>query len=101
MRLSQVLVIAVASFLFASNSVAAATSNQINISKIVQNSLSQRLLRSHKYLVEEEEDKSENSVDVEERDYTTQDEEDLEERSPLSQAQVDKLEAIASRWGTS
>ncbi|KAK1932253.1 hypothetical protein P3T76_012247 [Phytophthora citrophthora] len=100
MRLSQVLVIAVASFLFASDSVAVATSNQAKISKIVQSSPSQRLLRSDKYLVLDEKDQSEDSVDVKERGFTTPDEEDLEERSPLSPAQVTKLENIAKGWKT-
>ncbi|KAK1941445.1 hypothetical protein P3T76_007311 [Phytophthora citrophthora] len=100
MRLSQVLVIAVASFVFASDTVAVATSNQAKISKMVQSNPSQRFLRSHRYLVNKEEDESDDSVDVEERGYTTYDEEDMEERAPLSQAQIDKLETIASRWGT-
>ncbi|KAK1930114.1 hypothetical protein P3T76_014348 [Phytophthora citrophthora] len=100
MRLSQILVIAVASFLFASDTVAAATSNQAKISKMAQGNPSQRNLRGNKYLVEEEEDQSEDSVDVEERGYTTHDEEDLEERGPLSSIQVDKLDAIARGWGT-
>eukprot|EP00644_Phytophthora_capsici_P019387 jgi/Phyca11/21908/fgenesh1_pg.PHYCAscaffold_211_\ len=99
MRLSQVLVIAVASFVFASDTVA--TSNQAKISKTVQSSQSQRLLRSNHYPVKEEEDESEDSVDFEERGFTTPDEEDLEERSPLSAAIVEKLDDIASRWGTS
>eukprot|EP00644_Phytophthora_capsici_P012341 jgi/Phyca11/19193/fgenesh1_pg.PHYCAscaffold_46_\ len=85
MRLSQVLVIAVASFVFASDTVAVATSNQAKISKMEQ-SPSQRLLRSNHYPVKEEEDESEDSVDFEERGFTTPDEEDLEERSPLSSA---------------
>ncbi|KAG1684312.1 hypothetical protein DVH05_018591 [Phytophthora capsici] len=99
MRLSQVLVIAVASFVFASDTVAVATSNQAKISKMEQ-SPSQRLLRSNHYPVKEEEDESEDSVDFEERGFTTPDEEDLEERSPLSSATVKKLENIAKGWGT-
>ncbi|KAG1684180.1 hypothetical protein DVH05_001843 [Phytophthora capsici] len=100
MRLSQVLVIAAATFLFASDTVVIATSNQANISKIEQSIPSQRLLRSNKYAVKEEEDESEDSVDFEERGFATPDEEDLEERSPLSAAIVEKLDDIASRWGT-
>ncbi|KAK1932387.1 hypothetical protein P3T76_012381 [Phytophthora citrophthora] len=84
-----------------SDTVTAVTSNQAKISKMAQSSPSQRLLRSHKYPVNEEEDESEDSVDIEERGFTTHDEEDMEERAPLAQAQIDKLEAIASRWGTS
>eukprot|EP00644_Phytophthora_capsici_P012340 jgi/Phyca11/19192/fgenesh1_pg.PHYCAscaffold_46_\ len=91
MRLSQVLVIAVASFVFASDTVAVATSNQAKISKMEQ-SPSQRLLRSNHYPVKEEEDESEDSVDFEERGFTTPDEEDLEERSPLSSATLWKFE---------
>ncbi|KAK1932348.1 hypothetical protein P3T76_012342 [Phytophthora citrophthora] len=100
MRLSQVLVIAAASFLFASDTVAVTTSNQAKISKMVQSSPSQRLLRSDKYLVLDEKDQSEDSVDVEERGFATPDEEDLEERSPLSNKVVNKLENIAAGWGT-
>ncbi|KAG1706274.1 hypothetical protein DVH05_001422 [Phytophthora capsici] len=96
MRLAQILVIAAASLLFAGETVAVATSNQVKISKVAQSSPSQRLLRSNKYpITEEEEDESEDPVDFEERG-----EEDLEERSPLSSAIVSKLDDIASRWGT-
>eukprot|EP00644_Phytophthora_capsici_P003930 jgi/Phyca11/15752/fgenesh1_pg.PHYCAscaffold_15_\ len=65
---------------------------------------SQRLLRSNKYPIkeeDEEEDLSEDSIDVQERDFTAHDEEDLEERSPLSDAVVKKLNTIANGWGTS
>ncbi|KAG1686069.1 hypothetical protein DVH05_007164 [Phytophthora capsici] len=98
MRLSQVLVIAAATFLFASDAVAVATSNQAKISKMEQIP-SHRLLRSNHY-VKEEEDESEDSVDFEERGFATPGEEDLEERGPLSTAAVERLESIASRWGT-
>ncbi|KAG1696327.1 hypothetical protein DVH05_018459 [Phytophthora capsici] len=101
MRLSQVLVIAAATLLFASDTVAVATSNQAKISKMVESTPSQRLLRGNKYPVVEEEDESEDSVDLEERGFATPDEEELEERSPLSNAAVSKLEKIAKRWGTS
>ncbi|KAG1713102.1 hypothetical protein DVH05_000828 [Phytophthora capsici] len=103
MRLSQVLVITVASLLFASDTVAVATSNQANLA-ISKMAPSQRLLRSNKYPIkeeDEEEDLSEDSIDVQERDFTAHDEEDLEERSPLSDAVVKKLNTIANGWGTS
>ncbi|KAG1713384.1 hypothetical protein DVH05_001171 [Phytophthora capsici] len=100
MRLTQVLVIAVASLLFARDTVIA-TSNQAKISKMEQSTPSQRLLRSNKYPIEEEEDEFEDTMDFEEGDYTTTDKEDLEERSPLSSAVVAKLDDIASGWGTS
>ncbi|KAK1945574.1 hypothetical protein P3T76_002622 [Phytophthora citrophthora] len=61
---------------------------------------SQRLLRSNKYPIEEEEDLSEDLVDVDKRGFATNDEEDLEERTSLSAAQVEKLDDIAQRWGT-
>ncbi|KAK1936989.1 hypothetical protein P3T76_009767 [Phytophthora citrophthora] len=95
MRFSQVLVISVASVLFASDTVATTTSNQVKISKIMQGSPNQRILRSHKYLVEEEEDQSEDSVDVDESGFTTHDDEDLEERAHLSDAIVPTLDRIA------
>ncbi|KAE9058786.1 hypothetical protein PF010_g30874 [Phytophthora fragariae] len=101
MRLSQVLVVDVASFLFASDTFAAATSDQAKISKVVRGSPSQRLLRSNNKLFKEEEDESEDSLDAEERGFAVEDEEDLEERSPLSAAQVEKLEKYAGNWGTS
>ncbi|KAE8955018.1 hypothetical protein PR001_g32268 [Phytophthora rubi] len=101
MRLSQVLMVAVASFLFASDTFAAATSDQAKISKVVRGSPSQRLLRSNNKLFKEEEDESEDSLDAEERGFVVEDEEDLEERSPLSTAQVSKLEKYAGKWGTS
>ncbi|KAE9315683.1 hypothetical protein PF008_g19191 [Phytophthora fragariae] len=97
MRLSQVLVVAVASFLFASDTFAAATSDQAKISKVVRSSPSQRLLRSNNKLFKEEED----SLDAEELGSDVEDEEDLEERSPLSTSQVSKLEEYAGQWGTS
>ncbi|KAG1695126.1 hypothetical protein DVH05_020768 [Phytophthora capsici] len=99
MRLSQVLVIAAASLLFASDTIAVATSNQAKISKMAQSSPNQRLLRSNKYSVKEE-DESEDSVDFGKRGFATNDEEDLEERSPLSNAIVAKLDDIAAGWGT-
>ncbi|KAG1696385.1 hypothetical protein DVH05_018516 [Phytophthora capsici] len=99
MRLSQVLVVAAASLLFASDTVA--TSNQAKVSKMVQSTPSQRLLRSNKYPVKEEEDEYEDSVDFEDRGFATPDEEDLEERGPLPAGTVKKLDDIASRWGTS
>ncbi|KAK1944090.1 hypothetical protein P3T76_004002 [Phytophthora citrophthora] len=99
MRLSQILVVAVESFLFTSNVVTVATSNQAKNSKMVQRNPSQRLLRSNKYPVNEEEDESEDSVDVKGRDFTTHDEEDSEELTPLSQAQLNKLEAIGELLG--
>eukprot|EP00644_Phytophthora_capsici_P009523 jgi/Phyca11/15465/fgenesh1_pg.PHYCAscaffold_13_\ len=95
MRLSQVLVIAAASLLFASDTIAVATSNQAKISKMAQSSPNQRLLRSNKYSVKEE-DESEDSVDFGKRGFATNDEEDLEERSPLSNAIVAKLDDIAA-----
>ncbi|KAE9315685.1 hypothetical protein PF008_g19186 [Phytophthora fragariae] len=101
MRLSQVLVVAVASFLFASDTFAAATSDQAKISKVVRGSPSQRLLRSNNKLFKEEEDESEDSLDAEELGFAVEDEEDLKERSPLSTSQVSKLEKYAGKWGTS
>ncbi|KAG1699233.1 hypothetical protein DVH05_014150 [Phytophthora capsici] len=98
MRLSHFLVITAATLLFASQTVAVATSNQAKTSKMVQSSPSQRLLRSNHYLVKEEEDESEDSVDL--RGFATPDEEDLEERGPLPAAAVARLDEIASRWGT-
>ncbi|KAG1705760.1 hypothetical protein DVH05_003510 [Phytophthora capsici] len=92
MRFSQVLVIAAVSLLFANDTVAVATSNHAAISKTVQSSQSQRLLRSNKYLVDEEEDQSEDSVDFEERGGG--------KSHPLNESQVKKLEAIARSWGT-
>ncbi|KAG1706268.1 hypothetical protein DVH05_001416 [Phytophthora capsici] len=100
MRFSQVLVVAAVSLLFASETAAVATSNQAKISKVSQSSPSQRLLRSNKYPIKEEEDESEDSVDWEERGFATPDEEDSEERSPLSDATVGKLDKIAKGWGT-
>ncbi|KAE9088877.1 hypothetical protein PF010_g19214 [Phytophthora fragariae] len=100
MRLSQVLVVAVASFLFASDTFAAATSDQAKISKVVRGSPSQRLLRSNNKLFKEEEDESEDSLDAEELGSDVEDEEDLEERSPLTAAQVSKLEKYAVKWDT-
>ncbi|KAG1698043.1 hypothetical protein DVH05_015526 [Phytophthora capsici] len=100
MRLSQALVIAAATLLLASDTVAVATSNQAKISKMVQSTPSQRLLRGNKYPIYEEEDESEDSVDLEERGFATPDEEELEERSPLSISQVKKLEGYARRWHT-
>ncbi|KAE8955104.1 hypothetical protein PR003_g29973 [Phytophthora rubi] len=74
---------------------------QAKISKVVRGSPSQRLLRSNNKLFKEEEDESEDSLDAEERGFAVEDEEDLEERSPLSTAQVSKLEKYAGKWDTS
>ncbi|GMF57752.1 unnamed protein product [Phytophthora fragariaefolia] len=80
MRLSQVLVIAAASFLFASEAIAVTPdSNQAKISTVARGDSRQRFLRSYKKTVEDDSD----------------DLDDLDEERAGNSA----LEALAKSWG--
>ncbi|OWZ00839.1 Avirulence (Avh) protein [Phytophthora megakarya] len=72
MRLSQVLVVVAASFLFASETIAVTIdSNQAKISTVAHGGPNQRLLRRYKEPVDEEPDDFYNLQDLEERGKTT------------------------------
>ncbi|OWZ00614.1 RxLR effector protein [Phytophthora megakarya] len=84
MRLSQVLVVVAASFLFASETIAVTIdSNQAKISTVAHGGPNQRLLRRYKEPVDEEPDDLNNLQDLEERGITTM------------------LQELASTWGKS
>ncbi|OWY90619.1 Avirulence (Avh) protein [Phytophthora megakarya] len=84
MRLSQVLVVTAASFLFASDAIAVTMdSNQAKISTVAHGGPKQRLLRRYKEPVDEEPDDLNNLQDLEERGKTTM------------------LKELASGWGKS
>ncbi|POM66558.1 Avirulence protein (Avh) [Phytophthora palmivora] len=86
MHLSQVLVVAAASFLFASEAIAVTMdSNQAKISTVARGSPSQRLLRRYEKPVDPDSD------DSDDLDYLNS-----EERGIGS-----KLQALASSWGHS
>ncbi|POM70658.1 Avirulence protein (Avh) [Phytophthora palmivora] len=81
MRLTQVLVVATASFLFASEAIAVTMdSNQAKISTVARGGPSQRLLRSYKNHVEDDSDNFDDS----------------EERGPMTE-----LRTLATKWGYS
>ncbi|OWZ06004.1 Avirulence (Avh) protein [Phytophthora megakarya] len=85
MRLSQVLVVATASFFFASEAIAVTEdSNQVKISTLTRGGPSQRLLRSYSKPVEEDSDDLDDPDDSEERSGTTE-----------------KLKALAKSWNLS
>ncbi|POM79605.1 Hypothetical protein PHPALM_2678 [Phytophthora palmivora] len=86
MRLSQVLVIAAASFLFAGEAIAVTMdSNQAKISTVARGSPSQRLLRKY------EETDSDDLDDLDDLDYLNSEERGIES----------KLQALATQWGHS
>ncbi|OWZ13275.1 Avirulence (Avh) protein [Phytophthora megakarya] len=87
MRLSQVLVLAAASFLFASETIAVTMgSNQAKISTVARVRPNQRLLRSYKPV----EDDSDDQDDLDDLD-------DSEERG----GNTEQLKALARGWGLS
>ncbi|POM73989.1 Hypothetical protein PHPALM_9109 [Phytophthora palmivora] len=86
MRLSQVLVIGAASFLFAGEAIAVTMdSNQAKISTVARGSPSQRLLRKY------EEPDSDDLDDLDDLDYLNSEERGIES----------KLQALATQWGHS
>ncbi|POM57996.1 Avirulence protein (Avh) [Phytophthora palmivora] len=88
MRLSQVLVVAAASFLFASEAIAVTMdSNQAKISTVAHGDTSQRLLRRNEKPVDPDSDDSDDLDDLDNLD-------DTEERGPT-------LSQLAAKWGHS
>ncbi|OWZ09366.1 Avirulence (Avh) protein [Phytophthora megakarya] len=90
MRLSQVLVVVAASFLFASETIAVTIdSNQAKISTVAHGGPNQRLLRRYKEPVDEEPEDDEEPDDLNNL-------QDLEERG-----KTEMLKDLANSWGKS
>ncbi|EGZ10416.1 hypothetical protein PHYSODRAFT_287041 [Phytophthora sojae] len=97
MRLSQVLVVAAASFLFASEAIAVTTDSvQAKITTVARGGPSQRLLRSYSKPAEEND-----SADSEKWGFTTEELDDDSEERGLTSGQIESLTKLANKWGHS